>query len=228
MKGAELRQARLNRGWTQEEAARKLGVAQSYVSMLERNQRTASNKLLSRLRRVYQLPLTAEPFSKRTTPLSSKKVAKALGAFGYPGYVYLRGNVQKNPAEVLLGALKQPDLESRLVRALPWVVLQYPAMDWSTVLYETKVANLQNRLGFVVALARRLALRGKNTDHATKLRSVLEELKRSRLVSEDTLCHDSLSETEKRWLRQGGRSKRARYWNLLTDMTPDDVEAAYA
>jgi hypothetical protein len=42
-------------------------------------------------------------------------------------------------------------------------------------------------------------------------------LDRSRLVREDTLCHDSMPQTQRKWL-QKNRSPEARYWNLLTDM----------
>src|ERR1700675_1132159 len=65
----------------------------------------------------------------------------------------------ENPAEVLLGALAQDDLEPRLVEALPWLVLRYSTLDWSWVVREAKVRDLQNRLGFVVGLARQLAVR---------------------------------------------------------------------
>lgn len=41
---------------------------------------------------------------------------------------------------------------------------------------------------------------------------------RLRLVRENTLCHNSLTEAEKRWLREN-RSAEAEYWNLLTDLS---------
>jgi hypothetical protein len=47
-------------------------------------------------------------------------------------------------------------------------------------------------------------------------------LERSRLVREDTLCHESLTETEPRWLREN-RPAEARHWNLLTDMKAENL-----
>src|SRR5204862_2965596 len=45
-------------------------------------------------------------------------------ALGYPGFTHLRPRrwALKNPAEVLLAALAQDDLEPRLVEALPWLL----------------------------------------------------------------------------------------------------------
>jgi hypothetical protein len=42
-------------------------------------------------------------------------------------------------------------------------------------------------------------------------------LERSRLVREDTLCHDSMTQAERKWLRQN-RPPDAEHWNLLTDL----------
>ncbi|PYU12152.1 MAG: transcriptional regulator, partial [Acidobacteria bacterium] len=39
MNGRELKEARLHRGWTQQQAAGKLGVTQAYLSMLEHGHR---------------------------------------------------------------------------------------------------------------------------------------------------------------------------------------------
>ena len=42
-------------------------------------------------------------------------------------------------------------------------------------------------------------------------------LDRARLVREDTLCQESLSDAERCWLRQT-RPTEASHWNLLTDL----------
>jgi len=42
-------------------------------------------------------------------------------------------------------------------------------------------------------------------------------LDRSRLVKEDTLCHDGMTQAERNWLRTN-RPEEAKHWNLLTDM----------
>jgi hypothetical protein len=47
-------------------------------------------------------------------------------------------------------------------------------------------------------------------------------LDRSRLVKEDTLCHDSLTEAERKWLRVN-RPAEAAHWNLLTDMQAENL-----
>jgi len=56
--------------------------------------------------------------------------------------------------------------------------------------------------------------------------SALEsELERSRLVQQDTLCHASLTEPERRWLARN-RSEDAKHWNVLTDWTADALRYA--
>ncbi len=50
-------------------------------------------------------------------------------------------------------------------------------------------------------------------------------LERSRLVREDTFCHASLTEVEKRWLREK-RPPEAQHRNLLTDLTVEQLPYA--
>jgi len=50
-------------------------------------------------------------------------------------------------------------------------------------------------------------------------------LERSRLVKEDTLCHDALTEAERKWLR-ANRPATAAHWNLLTDMQAENLPHA--
>jgi hypothetical protein len=149
-------------------------------------------------------------YSKRT---NDPHTARWCGASrGYTGK-------KRNPAEVLFTALGQRDLEPRLTEALPWVVLKYPDLDWDWLVPRVKVNDLQNKLGFVTRVARRLA---ENSDEplAKTLAQRETELDPSRLVQEGTLCHDSLTDAEKSWLRNA-RPDDAKYWNLLTDMTPE-------
>ena len=128
-------------------------------------------------------------------------------------------------AAKLYGALAQDELEPRLVEALPWLVLRYPDLEWSWVVREAKVRDLQNRLGFVVTLARQLATRARDEDKARSLRDLEAQLERSRLVREDTLCRASLTEAERRWLLEH-RPHAAKHWNLLTDWTADALRYA--
>ena len=85
---------------------------------------------------------------------------------------------------------------------------------------EAKIRDLQNRLVFVVNLARRLAERGPDAPRATALRDLEARLDRSRLAREDTLCRASMPDAERAWLREH-RPDDARHWNLLTDWTVD-------
>ena len=152
-------------------------------------------------------------------------LAADLAALGYPGFSHLKGRRKKNPAQVLLSALSAQNLNSRLTEALPWVLLRYPDLDWQSLVKEVKVRDLQNRLGFLTSVARRLAEKQGDTDKAKWLRLKESSLERSRLVLEDTLCHDSLTHAERQWL-DTARSDEAKYWRLLTDLKPDHLSYA--
>jgi hypothetical protein len=108
------------------------------------------------------------------------------------------------------------------VQALPWLVLRYATLDWSWVVQEAKLRDLQNRLGFVVSLARELAASGGQERQARLLGDLEALLDRSRLAREDTLCQTALPEAERRWLAQH-RPTAAAHWNLLTDWTADAI-----
>jgi transcriptional regulator with XRE-family HTH domain len=206
------------------EAARRLGVSQSYVSMLEAGSRPVSRGLLDRVLRVYQLAPTARPLSS-DKPLDLQRLAVALGTLGYPGYRYLSaGKPTLNPAVVLLEALKQ-DLEPRLAAALPWLALRYVDMPWAWVVEKAKLQNLQNRLGFVVSLAREVAERRGDAARAQALDAVLQTLERARLVREDVFGRTSLTAAERRWLLEN-RPPAARHWNLLTRLAAEQVPDA--
>lgn len=229
MTGEALRQIRRRMGWTQHRAAKRLGVSQPYLAMVECGQRRVSQKLMAKLIRSYDVPPTALPTREVTDgPLDPDALAAALGALGYPGFAHLGHNVSlTNPATVLLQALRQPVLEPRLTRALPWLVFQYPEIDWDWVVPRVKVQDLQNRLGFVVTLGRRLAERRQDPGKATALSRVEALLEPARLVKEDTFCRDSLSDAERRWLRER-RPDDARHWNVLTAVDAEHVAEAAA
>jgi len=212
------------KGLSQMEAARRLKVSQPYLAMLESGKRRLTPELARRAMKVYDLPPTTLPHSEVNLSgnrPAAEALARDLGALGYPGLAYLRTPnwVPKNPGAVLLAALAQEDLESRLVEALPWLVGTFWPLDQEWLVREAKVRDLQNRLGFVVTLARQLAER---QDHprARALKDLETVLERSRLAREDTLCRNSLPEAERRWLatRRSGEAKR---WNVLTDWTAD-------
>ena len=90
---------------------------------------------------------------------------------------------------------------------------------------QAKLHDLHNRLGFVVALARQVAERKGQTVTAATLAAVEQQLEPSRLVREDTLCRESMTQAERRWLRQR-RPAQAQHWNLLTSLVPEHLSYA--
>jgi len=103
---------------------------------------------------------------------------------------------------------------------LPWLVLRYMPLDRGWLVPMAKVRDLQNRLGFVVALARELAEHRGDEGRARALRELERELEPSRLARVDTLCKASMPAAERRWLAEHA-PEAARHWNLLTDWRAD-------
>jgi transcriptional regulator with XRE-family HTH domain len=232
MKGERLRFGRLKKGWSQKQAAGRLGLSQPYLAMLEREQRRLTPNLARRARRVLGLPLTTLPLphSLRTdlTPDASQVLGEELGGLGYPGFAYLRSRRrQKNPAEVLLTALAQRHLEARVVEALPWLLVQYPEMDRDWLVQKAKLLDLQNRLGFVATLARETTerMRARDESRVRALRDLGAALEQSRLARQDTLCRASLGPAEREWLREN-QPEEARRWGLLTDWRVESLPYA--
>jgi transcriptional regulator with XRE-family HTH domain len=225
MTGRDLKKGRLQKGWTQEEAAVRLGVSQPYFSLLEKELRRVPEKLARKAATVFRLSAVNLPFEttrNEAQPKTEDELALDLAALGYPGFSHLKGGRKKNPAQILLSALSTENLNSRLTEALPWLLLTYPDLDWQSLVKEVKVRDLQNRLGFLTSVARRLAEKQGDPDKAKWLLSKESSLERSRLVLEDTLCHDSLTKAERRWLHTA-RSDEAKHWRLLTDLSPDHL-----
>jgi len=224
MNGQELREGRRHKGWTQEVTAEKLGVTQAYLSMLERGRRVLPYSLGRKAVEALDAPLTALPLREGSfaEPVGNDKLRSELSGLGYPGFAHLRGRVRRNPAEVLLGALNEANLDSRVVEGLPWLALTYADMDWDWAVKNAKLLDRQNRLGFVAALALQLASEPTDQHGPRKLKEYVAVLDRSRLVREDTLCHDSLTEVERKWLRVN-RPEEAKHWNLLTDLKAENL-----
>jgi hypothetical protein len=196
--------------------------------MLETGKRRLTPRLAKRVLEVYQSSPTH--VTPSDAPLygagAFQPLAEDLAALGYPGFAYLRPqNWQaKNPAQVLLAALGQEDLEPRLVETLPWLVLRYTPFDDRWLVREAKLHDLQNRLGFVVTLARQLAERAGDHQKAGALEVLQAQLEHSRLAREDTLCQ-RVREPQRRWLAEH-RPEDARHWNLLTDWSADVLRYA--
>jgi len=217
MTGLNLKQARQKTGWTQQQAASALGVTQAYLSMVERGLRPVSDSVASRAMETFDLPPTALPLAPGNLSLNEDDLKAELGTLGYPGFSYLQAEQKRNPAELLSYALHQRDLDARVVEALPWMTCEYVDMNWDWLVGHAKQNDRQNRLGFVVTLAGELAEKSGDSTRSEKLNRYRELLDRSRLVREDTLCHDSMTKAERRWL-EANRPPAARHWNLLTDL----------
>jgi hypothetical protein len=153
--------------------------------------------------------------------LDPDRLPGVLGALGYEPFGYLRGRLL-NPTAVLLSALRQKDLPSRVVEALPWLVLYFPDLNQDWLVERAKLHDVQNRLAYVVTLASELVA---GVGVAARLRELVLGLEPSRLAREDTLCHDSMTEAERRWLRHQ-RSQQAEHWNLLTDLRREHLSYA--
>jgi len=232
MRGPELKAARQARGWSQQEAAARLGVAQAYLSMVEREKRRLSPQVSRKMCGLYRLPPTALPLPspERWQPprMTNQEVAEHLALLGYPGFLHLSsGRARRNPAELLMTALSQDDLEGRVVEGLPWLLLRYWGMGADWLVESARRLNLQNRLGFLVNLARRL--RPLEPAQASKCKAALaaleERLEQCRLAREDALCQASMTTAERKWL-QAYRPAEANAWNLLSDLCPEHL--AYA
>jgi transcriptional regulator with XRE-family HTH domain len=214
--------------WTQVIAAQRLGVTQAYLSMVENGGRAVSSSLASRAVAVLDVPATALPFGK-DTPLSRDAASfkEALGALGYPGFAYLQGAIRMNPAEFLRQAVDADDLDSRVIEALPWVAFAYPNLNWEWLTLNAKAHDRQNRLGYVVEMAKQFAGRVNRTEVAFRLAKWEAVLERSRLAAEDTLCKESMTSAERKWLRQH-RSREAAHWRLLTDLTVEQLDYGHS
>jgi len=230
IKGEILRIARDNAGWTQVKLARRLGVTQAYLSFMESGNRPVPLRLTQRLARLLDLPPTVLPVM--TSRSSGRRqmnewLVEQLARLGYPGFAYRsRPGVVRNPAEVLLAAVACDELEPRLVEALPWLLLHYEGFDLERLVADAKAQDLQNRLGFTVALARQAAesepaFAGRLPD-LRRLEALLEP---SRLAREEPYGQGHPNERLRQWLK-GKQSETAKHWNLLTDLRVEHL--AYA
>jgi transcriptional regulator with XRE-family HTH domain len=225
MTGTDLKDGRRRKGWTQEQAARSLGVSQPYLSLLENGTRRVPEKLAHQAAALFGLSPARLPMKNAAWSVQVEEndtLASDLATLRYPGLSHLKSVRKKNPAEVLLSALSVKNLDARLTEALPWILVRYADLDWEWLFCAAKVNDLQNKLGFLISVARRFAVRLGKQDTAALLRDHEAVLERSRLIKEETLCHDSLSQAERRWLKSN-RTPEAKHWNLLTDLAPEHL-----
>jgi transcriptional regulator with XRE-family HTH domain len=227
MNDFEFKSARLAKGWTQTQAATRMGVTQAYLNYLENGKRRLTADLVRRASSVYGLPPQVLPVTDTFTPAQTddQQMTDFLARLGYPGFSYLRARSQKrHPFEVLLTALAQKSLDARVAEALPWVALKYAQPD-SWLVGNARKFNLQNRLGFVVSLARRVAEMRNDRVRSAELSQLESLLDESRLAKEDAFYRPPRTESEREWLRKN-RSKDAAHWNMLTDMRPEHLQYA--
>lgn len=99
-----------------------------------------------------------------------------------------------------------------------------PRMDWAWLVEQLKHRNLQNRLGFLVSLARALADKQGTSEPAGTLARWERTLEDARLAKTDVLSR-SLTSAEQQYF-QVHRSPTAMHWNLLTGLTAESLRYA--
>ncbi|MGE0447875.1 MAG: hypothetical protein AB7P99_21815 [Vicinamibacterales bacterium] len=115
-------------------------------------------------------------------------------------------------------------MEARTFEALPWLARRYPSLDWDWLLPHAKQHDLQNRLGFVVSLARDLAERDGDTEAVAMLDAQTDKLEGAVLRKADDLGA-TLTRTERTWLLEH-RSPQAAHWNVLSNLAVDALTRA--
>ena len=220
MTGTALREARTNAGMSQVQAAERLGVSQTLLSLMEKGERSVTAAVAQRAVAQFEVSPVELPVSVQVRH-NDNQLAEDLGALGYPGYRYLQSAL-RNPAEVLLDALDRSDLDARLVEALPWLPLQYPNMNWEWLIEQAKLRNRQNRLGFVIALARKAAMRQVKHEIVKHLAEPLDLIEEARLAKADTLCQESWPLSQRKFAHKH-RSRLAAHWNLDTRLTEEHL-----
>ena len=227
MTAAQWKTGREKAGLTQVVAARALDVSQPYLSQLETGLRVASAELERKAAKLYELP-AALPLSESLNVRGGApdELQRKLAALGYPGFEHVRSKAVSNPAEVVLNAVVEPDLDTRLTEALPWVLSTYTDLNWEWLRDRAKLNNVQNRLGYLVHLAEQTARAFPERQGAVHVLSRWEkELEEARLAHEGTLCRDSMPEPERVWLRSN-RPEAAAHWSLLTGLTAEQLPYA--
>jgi len=230
MTGVFLRKARQKAGWTQVHLAGRLKLTQAYLSLMESGNRPVPPGVARQVVRLLNLPPTMLPVA--TEPESTGRPRNEwfelqLARLGYPGYGHRkRPGPMRHPAEALLAGLALDDLEPRLVEALPWLLLHHGGLDMQPLVERARALNLQNRLGFVIALARQVAERRvEYAERIPALRMAEEAVEPSRLAREETFGQGHASARLREWLRKE-RSEAARHWNLLTDLKVEHLPYA--
>lgn len=184
----QLRSARRAAGLTQDQAANRLRVSQAYLALLEGGLRPVTVQLGAQIANLYGLGAIAlPPSSEHLEDWDSSTLAAGLASLGYPGFRQLTGSPSHNPATILLAAIAASNVEVRVLEALPWLAAESINLDWEWLIREAKIRDLQNRLGFIVTLARQVAEKRGDGTTSERLREIEEILDRARL-DERILC----------------------------------------
>jgi transcriptional regulator with XRE-family HTH domain len=224
MDAPTLKKARRKAGFTQKRLAQALDCSQPYLSLMERGKRAVPRAMERKLVRLLELPATCLPLESKPLRRSSPHdwARRKLGELGYPGFRYLAKGRRPslNPMDVLLQVLSSERCDPRLVEAMPWLLLRFPDLDHELLVTEARQRNVQNRLGFVVALAAEAAASTpQSSDRLGKLNLLSEVLEAFRLAREDDLGQGFKSARLKDHLREN-RVDAAAHWNILTDLAP--------
>jgi hypothetical protein len=166
-----------------------------------------------------------QPVEATEPDCDSARLAKEVAALGYPGFRHLRKGPKSDPADVLLFAVSSDDPEIRIIEALPWIAVHYFQLDWERLIDQAVQRQVQNRLGFIVTLARRTAEKQGPHEAARSLSRVEDAIRRKRLDYGDTSWPSSLAEAELSWLRHS-RTNDAADWNLLTGVNFEHLSYA--
>lgn len=228
MDPAQWRTGRRAAGLTQVQAATALGVSQPYLSQLEKGLREAGRDLARKAARLYKLPPTALPVRDSFHRESERRndLQRELASLGYPGFEHIRARASRNPAEIVFRVVTAPDLDTRLVEAVPWVLATYTDLDWDWLRDQVRLRNAQNRLGYLVHLATKTAAARPGGGAAVRILSRWQnELDEARLVREGTLCRDSMPAAERAWVRTN-RPSAAAHWHVLTTLTAEQLPYA--
>jgi transcriptional regulator with XRE-family HTH domain len=219
----DLQSFRLDQGWNQQELARRLRVSQTLVSLWEQGLRSVPAKRFDQLKKL-GMKMSATTLPMRDLVKETRvDYAQELSNLGYPGFAHFKtGEPNWNPAQLMVQALSERSLDRRVAEALPWLAMRYSEMDWDWVHREAKLRNLQNRLGFTLALAKKLADRKQDPESAARLEKQEQSLQESLLAKEDTYCYDVLTQVERKWLL-ANRSPDAAAWHVLSDLDPADL-----
>jgi transcriptional regulator with XRE-family HTH domain len=218
MAGADLKALRKQHKWNQNELAQRLGVSQTLVSLWEQGSRPVPTQWLKKLYKLgLEINATKLPMRKDADSVHMD-FAQELSNLGYPPYGYFRAGMPSwNPAQFLVMALGQRDLDRRVAEGLPWLARHFVGMNWEWARREAKVRDLQNRLGFTIALARKVAEEKQQPEVASQLARQEEVLRGSLLAKEDTFSRENMTQVERAWLLTN-RSPEARAWHVLSDL----------